>query len=170
MPSRQVCIMDSVAAMAPDHNYLSILKSMIGSANDRLLCSLFLVDLLPPDNLRIDVDSVLRSLAEAYWRGVDVRLLIGGSNNNYQLAKAADTVRARSNQLGIPNRWLTSDDRRGSHMKMIIADNSVLTGSHNWSAGAFHMHVQDSIYVKSAELTCYLAGFFETQWRRAGDD
>jgi phosphatidylserine/phosphatidylglycerophosphate/cardiolipin synthase-like enzyme len=99
---------------------------------------------------------------------VDVRLLIGGSRTNFEIAEISDLARARALQLGIPCRWLTSRDVRGSHAKVVVADHETLVGSHNWSPGAFgDDQTQDSLWVASADLAAYLASEFRTQWRRA---
>jgi phosphatidylserine/phosphatidylglycerophosphate/cardiolipin synthase-like enzyme len=55
-------------------------------------------------------------------------------------------------------------------VKLVVADDHVLTGSHNWSGGAFEGQVQDSVMVTSPDLAAYLSAVFETQWSAAAGD
>ena len=153
--------------LVPDATYLPVLTGLIETSAKRCFCSIFIVDLSPLRDQGLLVEGVLRSLAAARWRGVDVRLLVGGSRENLDIAETADTARARAIELGIDCRWVTSRPQRGSHAKMVIADDAVLTGSHNWSAGAFTTQVQDSVLVISANLAAYLGTLFEQQWQGA---
>lgn len=151
--------------LVPDEQYLPELRSLIAGARQTCLCSLFIVDLTPKPWGRVLVDTVLGDLAAAYWRGVDVRLLIGGSRDNIEIAETANTARARARELGIPVLWVTSRPRRGSHAKLVVVDDFVLTGSHNWSAGAFVNQTQDSVLVASKDLALYLTETFEQSWQ-----
>lgn len=82
------------------------------------------------------------------------------------IAEASEAARARALDLGVPCRWLTSVPVRGSHAKLVVCDERVLLGSHNWSAGAFDGQVQDSVLVESADLAAHLAPTFERDWAR----
>jgi hypothetical protein len=163
-----VAVSGGSVRLVADGEYLPTLLSLVGSVSWRCLCSIFLVDLAPARDPSLLVDSVLFDLQEARWRGVDVRLLIGGSRTNFEIAELSELARARTLQLGIPCRWLTSRNVRGSHSKLVIADRRVLTGSHNWSPGAFgDEQTQDSLLIDSPDLAAYLASEFRRQWRRA---
>ena len=153
--------------LVSDDQYLPVLRSLIANATWRCLCSLFLADLSPAGDRELLVDSVLLELQEARWRGVDARLLIGGSRSNFEIAELSELARARALQIGLPCRWLTSKKVRGSHTKVVVADDAVLTGSHNWSVGAFTDQSQDSLLVESADLAAYSAALFRRQWKRA---
>jgi phosphatidylserine/phosphatidylglycerophosphate/cardiolipin synthase-like enzyme len=157
------------AALVADGAYQKALVGLATQASRRLLCSIFIVDVSPGADRSLPVEEFLAALAEAAWRGVDTRLLIGGSRNNVALIEAAESGRARALSVGISCRWLTSRNVRGSHAKLVIADDGVLTGSHNWSAGAAvgSEQTQDSVLVRSPDLAALLAARFEEQWQRA---
>jgi phosphatidylserine/phosphatidylglycerophosphate/cardiolipin synthase-like enzyme len=159
----------ATVALVPDISYVNVVLSLAGHASQRLLCSVFIVDVTPTLDRTLHVDVLLESLAAAAWRGADTRLLIGGSRDNISLAEVADAARATARARGIPCRWLTSRAVRGSHAKMVIADDTVLTGSHNWSPGALagNHQTQDSVLVASPDLAALLAARFEEQWQRA---
>lgn len=157
--------------LVSDQDYLGAVERLVHGARERVLCSIFIVDLSPAESGRLVVDDLLLALAEARWRGADVRLLVGGTRDNIALAEAADAARARGLALGLPCRWLTSRGVRGSHCKIVLADDRVLTGSHNWSPGALlgETQTQDSVCVQSAALAALVAQRFERQWARAED-
>lgn len=164
-----VAVAAARAALVSDTRYLATLLALAQRARTRLLCSVFIVDVTPTERGQLPVDDMLRAMADATWRGTDTRLLIGGSRNNIALAEAADAARARALELGLECRWLSGRAVRGSHTKIVVADERVLTGSHNWSPGALvgERQTQDSVLVKSPDLAMVLARRFETQWQRA---
>jgi phosphatidylserine/phosphatidylglycerophosphate/cardiolipin synthase-like enzyme len=167
MNTAEITVPDARVSAVPDEQYGPVCRDLIRAARRRCLCSVFIVDTWPWRDNDLVIDALLIDLASTAWRGADVRLLIGGSRSNLQLAEVAAAARARARELGIACRWLTSvPGRRGSHVKLVIADDDVLTGSHNWSSGAFEGQTQDSVHVRSAALAAYLADTFEQQWRR----
>jgi phosphatidylserine/phosphatidylglycerophosphate/cardiolipin synthase-like enzyme len=133
-----------------------------------VLCSVFIVDLHPGRDKDLLVDKMVIELQAARWRGADVRLLIGGSRTNADIAQLAVAARSRAAALGIPSRALMAAPVRGSHVKLVVADDTAFIGSHNWSVGAFTNQSQDSVAVDSDALSAFLADRFEEQWQRAG--
>jgi phosphatidylserine/phosphatidylglycerophosphate/cardiolipin synthase-like enzyme len=156
-------------ALLADGAYEPAMRGLADHAWRRLLCSVFIVDITPEIRQEFRVDELLLRLAAAAWRGVDVRLLIGGARDNIAIAESAAAARERASRLGVAARWLTSHPVRGSHCKLVIADDRVLTGSHNWSPGALsgRSQTQDSVLVDSSDLAALLAARFEDQWQRA---
>jgi len=147
-----------------DEQYSQALRHSIQSAQRRCLCTIFIIDLKSrcPANCVADV---IDDLEAAHWRGVDVRVLIGGSRSSFEIGEAAAIAFEHLAARCIPSRWLTSDkSARGNHAKAVIADETVLLGSHNWSPGSFHKDTQDSVCITSAPLAEYFAGLFESSW------
>lgn len=152
-------------AAVKDDEYPRVLLDLIRRAKRRCLCSVFIIDCV--GEYRV-FGSLLNALEELVWLGTDVRIVIGGSRENYAIAERSASARAIFADRGIPCRWLAAKpERRGSHAKLIIVDDHVLIGSHNWSPGAFASQIQDSIRVESPALAAYLAGFVNEQWLRA---
>lgn len=150
-----------------DRDYAQELTRLIRLARERVWCSLFLIELDAQLDPQLRVPEVLRLLASARWRGVDVRLLIGGSRTNLLIAEASATAMKVAHKLRIPTRGLGHGNMRGSHVKLVVADDWVLTGSHNWSPGSFGDQVQDSVVINSRDLAAYLSNLFLAQWQRA---
>jgi phosphatidylserine/phosphatidylglycerophosphate/cardiolipin synthase-like enzyme len=159
----------AVASVA-DSTYSDVVLQLIRSAHRRCLCSLFIVDIDPRHDRDLKVFALLKELQAAGWRGVDVRLLIGGSRTNLEIAESANAARDVAASLAIRTRWLTSRPNRGSHAKMVVVDDRLILGSHNWSGGAFADQRQDSIALESPGLAEYLAAVFERQWQRASSE
>jgi len=155
--------------LVPDAEYLRVMQALTASVRELLWCTVFLIELTPMVDPDLLVPSVLRGLAAAHWRGTDVRLLIGGSRTNMEIAEDAATALKVARRLGLPARWIQSTAVRGSHIKLVIADDYVLTGSHNWSPGAFESETQDSVLARSPDLAAYLGELFVKQWQRAGN-
>lgn len=155
--------------LVPDASYGIELKRLIRQSSERIWCSLFIVDTSPEPGPAppLHVFEALRDLAIARWRGIDARLLLGASTSNRDIAEISLAAMTVARRLGIPTRGLGSIGLRGSHAKLVVADDWVLTGSHNWSSGAFADQIQDSVAVRSEHLAAYMANVFLEQWRRA---
>jgi phosphatidylserine/phosphatidylglycerophosphate/cardiolipin synthase-like enzyme len=164
---KEVLTGQGAAVFVPDSAYPDQLIRLIDQARERIWCSVFIVEIDPLQDPDQKVAGILRRLAGACWRGVDVRLLIGGSRTNLQIAEVVAAAADVARQLGIPTRTFGAGDQRGSHVKLVVADDWALTGSHNWSGGAFSLHIQDSLAVQSPDLAAYLANLFLEQWRRS---
>jgi phospholipase D-like protein len=163
-------VRDARVSLAADANYFNIVQSLLRSSWQRALCTLFIVDADPDRDPNLLVSTVLYELECCAWRGVDTRLLVGGSHENLEIAQTAFTAIRLARQYHVPARWLTRHaENRGSHLKLVIADDRVLVGSHNWSGGAFTDQIQDSVLITSPPLAARLASFFESQWTRAKD-
>ena len=158
---------DAGVRLVPDAAYLDELLALIRGAMRRVWCSVFLIDVTTAPDQPQYVMLVLRELAAARWRGCDVRLVIGGSRTSAALTVHAAAALRVARRLGIPARWSSEQDRRGSHVKCIIGDDRALIGSHNWSPGAFTIETQDSVMLDSPALAAPLAEVVVAQWLRA---
>lgn len=155
------------ARLVKDDEYYGTARALIARARRHCLISLFIVDVKSGQQDRdAKVFGLLKLLRDASWRGVRVKLLIGGSRSNLLIAETAEIARHVALELGLPCRWLTGQDIRGSHSKLLVCDDRILTGSHNWSAPAFSSQVQDSVLIDSADMAAYLSSLFYKQWER----
>jgi phosphatidylserine/phosphatidylglycerophosphate/cardiolipin synthase-like enzyme len=115
------------------------------------------------------MDGLLLALVEARWRGVDARLLVGGSRSSPSMIQMAEAARKRARVLRVPCRWLTAIPKLAGHAKVVIADNHVLVGSHSWTNGGADAQA-DSVCVASSSLAHRLEKRFEQQWLVAGQE
>ncbi len=153
-------------ALVADDAYPEVALALVDGARRRCLVSMFILDMVRPDHPAL-LDLV-DALGDAAWRGVDTRVVVGGSRQTYQIAATASAARAVLSGAAVPVRWLAAAPVRGSHAKVLVADDHVLLGSHNWSPGSFSgQQIQDSVVIGSAGLAGLLHTGFEEQWRRA---
>ena len=127
------------AVLLSDGNYVSFASRTFGDSKSRILASVFIIDPRVGDAPEPHVFNLLIACQLAW-----------------------DLCRA----LGLDARWLTAMDTRGSHMKLVVADDTVIVGSHNWSAGAFDGQSQESVAIRSPSLAAVCARTFENQWNR----
>jgi phosphatidylserine/phosphatidylglycerophosphate/cardiolipin synthase-like enzyme len=161
-------VVGATCELLQDRDYGPALRQSVQSSARRCLCSLFIIDLKARCSGHCAAE-VVDDLEDAVWRGVDVRVLIGGSRSTFAIAEAAAIAVEHLTARGIPARWLTAERGvRGSHAKTVVADETVLLGSHNWSPGSFNRDTQDSVRIASAPLAEFLAIDFESRWLDAG--
>lgn len=141
--------------LVDDENYERTVRFLVERSRHRCLASIFIVDLQVAGN-ESPVGALLESMAEASARGVDVHLSIGGSSENIAIARSCEGAAARCQQLGIRHRLLSKTDQ-SLHRKVLVCDDQVLLGSHNWSAGAFRSQTQDSVLIDDSALAAWLA-------------
>lgn len=166
MSRSRLAVEDAGVHLVGDGHYLEVVTGLARAARERLWCSVFIVELNASIDPEVRVPGLLSELAAARWRGVDVRLVVGGSRSNLEIAELAITALEIARRMRIPARCVQSRRMRGSHVKLVVADDLVLTGSHNWSPNAFTTETQDSILVRSPALAACLAEAFLAQWAR----
>lgn len=158
---------DAKAKAITDGNYYSCALNLIRSCQHQCLSSMFIIDhSLDREDVTL-VDNLLIELASAHWRGVETQLLIGGSRTNARIRGSALLAKVRAQELGIDTRLAAAVKASSSHTKLLIADDWVLTGSHNWSRSMVGGQIQDSVLVQSKTLSAELRSYFESQWNDA---
>ncbi len=170
MTDKTIGIVDTDCASVSDAQYKEVVHSVIRESVHYCFCMLFIVDPDPITDAALEVDSILRELAEAAWRGTDARLLIGGSRTNGRILDSTLLARKRAQQLGIPCRLSAAREQRSNHSKLVASDKYCLLGSHNWSSGALTSQLQDSVLINDEALAAYFASRFIDHWHSAKED
>jgi phosphatidylserine/phosphatidylglycerophosphate/cardiolipin synthase-like enzyme len=159
---------DSIVLL-PDEKYLYGLLGRIRHASSRIWACIFIVDITMATDRNYLVRTVFGELRSAVDRGVDVRLLVGRSENIFiEQANRASYRFARV--LGIPAR-LYGGEPRTLHAKYVVIDDDVLLGSHNWENLAFERGLarEDSVLVRSASVRDLIVPRFERLWKHASE-
>lgn len=154
--------------LVADRGYLAFVERLFATARHRCLVSLFMVSAPWRDQERI-LEGLLLELARASRRGVDARLLVGAGPSNAQMIEVAAAVWSRGAALGVPSRWVSSIPKVAGHSRVVIADDNVLVGSHNWSEPSAPGQ-PDNVFVVSRSLARRLDRRFGEQWIQAGAD
>ena len=147
-----------------DGAYFAETIGIIHRSQKRCLCSIFIIDHDLENDKQQLVDQLLLALSAASWRGVDTRLIIGGSRSNPSIQETSLMAWERAKDLGIAVRLVAASKENDSHVKLVVADHAVVNGSHNWSSSLSGEQIQDSVVVESPALANYLCHYFEKQW------
>ena len=169
MPKQRVGVVGAQAAFVFDDAYAEVALAMIDAAKQRCAASVFIVDPDPDEDAGLLVDSLLLALAAATWRGVSVQLIVGGSLVNVRIRSACLLAMRRAAQLGIDCRLGAVQQARSDHAKVLVADDKVLLGSHNWSPGALTDQTQDSVIIHDAALASHHHSRFAQRWADIGE-
>lgn len=167
--SAPIGVQSADVSLISDDSYYNVIRKLFEHSTECCLASVFIVDLNAHDDPDIKILQILKTLQDATWRGVEVKLLIGGSVENLAISEACHIAQDVASALDIDCRLLSSENRRGSHNKLVTVDDYVLNGSHNWSKSAMSNQIQDSFLVKSSAIAAYMRTVFYQQWTRAGE-
>jgi phosphatidylserine/phosphatidylglycerophosphate/cardiolipin synthase-like enzyme len=117
---------------------------------------------------RLNNPALVAALHEAVKRGVQVRLLVDG--NKYKESCATQELLAGAS---VPFRLGYGRNGRGSkmHHKFAILDQqSVLTGSYNWTLESENENYENFVILEEALPVAAYAQEFEALWTGAGRD
>lgn len=103
---------------------------------------------------------VVQALINAHESGVEVRVLLDKSNTTSIYSGMKDLLAA-----GVP---VKIDKASGiSHSKVMVIDGHlVITGSYNFSKGAYKVNLENVVHIESEELSNVYTDHFETRWSR----
>ena len=161
------CYKINKAITLRNEQYFTFLNGMIQRSKKRIWAAIFIVNPTVDDDIFLTLRNLLKRLYYAKWRNVDVRVLIG-SSNNLGIGIANETAYSYLLDLGIPVHRFIGKYRKSLHSKYVILDDElIICGSHNWTPGAVHLHQEDSIAVFSEELNLLLRDEFSSHWEYA---
>ncbi len=150
-----------------NEQYFTFLNGMIQKARKRIWAAIFIVNPTVEDDYFLTIRNLLKILTYALWRNVDVRVLIGQSEA-FGISTANETAFSYLHHLGVPVRKFIGQYRRSMHSKYVVIDDELLIcGSHNWTPGAANLHEEDSIAVFSEEMNLLLRDEFISHWQYA---
>lgn len=159
-------------ALLFDEDYGLVMLDAVNRARRRILATQFLVEMRPAFDIERHVQMHCRALAQAHWRGVDVRVVLSNFLTDPGLdvnAIATRWLKAR----GVPVRYYrprAGGRREGMHSKIFVADADLaIVSSHNWTPGAFDSNREAAVMVRSRETASRLAETFEGFWEVASD-
>jgi phosphatidylserine/phosphatidylglycerophosphate/cardiolipin synthase-like enzyme len=158
------------AELLPDNEYQKAVQFLCARARRRIFASLFIVDIKTDRDINPFVVELLNDLCNAKKRGVDVRIMIGGSSKNLTIQDITEAAWLYCVEIGIPCRLVTRYRERSSHKKIVVVDDYVILGSHNWSQGAFSGQIQDSIMLQDIRSANYFAYKLNREWIALGKE
>lgn len=139
-----------------DHDYGPAALSIIGDAQD----TLYVIEYVIYDDGV--VADLLDAMEEAHARGVEVRVL--ADEESASTAAAIDTLVAAGVDAKLDSAGTTT------HNKLILADDQVLVGSHNFSDNAMTENHEASLLIEDATVAEYYERYFQSLWQDSSDD
>jgi phosphatidylserine/phosphatidylglycerophosphate/cardiolipin synthase-like enzyme len=166
MSKIHIGVLNSKAELIRDDQYHQIVKYLCLRARRRIFANVFIIDLLPSEEtIETVVADLLLDVRDARLRGVDIRLIIGGSKQNADIQDKTEAALKHCQRLKIPCQLMSLFSESTSHKKLVVVDDRVLIGSHNWSHGAFTGQIQDSVLIEDDRLASYFADEIANEWR-----
>ncbi|MDJ0765307.1 MAG: phospholipase D-like domain-containing protein [Myxococcota bacterium] len=154
---------DSATPLQDDEAY-DFLWSKIAKAHRRIWASVFIVNMSTASDDELRIRDLLKHLAYAKWRNVDVKVLVGQSTVG-AIQVQTGTAAAYLQSMGIEARSFRSDEDISTHSKyLVIDDDLIVVGSNNWSPGGLVKNTEDALAIKSADLNTALALNFLKHW------
>jgi len=133
-----------------NRDFLLAALDAVDAAEDRIRVAQYVIyDDVP-------VDALLDHLVEAVERGVRVQVLAdeeGGQTQSALDAMAAGGVETQVDSLNVT-----------THNKLIIADDAVVLGSHNFTDAAMDRNNEGSILVNDAEVSAWYGAWYDSMW------
>lgn len=148
-----------------DGEYYKHLPFIIGQAQRSIRLCMFHIVYSSPEH---PTGNLLEALVAAKERGVKVQVLMDQDRKDDPYhSLVINTPAARFFAAnGIECRLDESDALLHSKY-LVIDEDKVVIGSHNWSAGSYFTYKDLSFVVESADLGRELAGRFEAKWRKS---
>lgn len=152
-----------------DDHYISFVRACLVGARQRVFVQQFVVDPRPEEDRQCEVRYLLHALAEAAHRGLDVRVLLAQVLVERPIPIDINEPAARFLvKRGVQVRRYPEVLRRQMHAKVLLVDeNTVVAGSHNWTPGAFQLNSETSMVIKSEDCAAYAAECFGRLWSKA---
>lgn len=145
-------------------DYPAYLGAVVREARSRIWAVNFFVNPCVAQDDHYEVRDLLTELGYAQWRGVDVRLLVTRSETPV-IRIANETTVSFLRHLNVAARFYSGRGRTSTHSKyLVIDDNLIVLGSHNWSPDAFRLNDEDSVAATSGPLCTWLADEFSGLW------
>lgn len=146
-----------------DDDYYYFLVNAIKKAKKKIYAVIFIVDPLKDPGSRIR--KILDELSYARWRGLDVRLVVGHSDRTFVIDMCGRAAKKYCNSMNVPVKFSNPEDDSSLHSKyLVMDDNLVILGSHNWTNNDIFSSNEDSLALYSREVALDLSGEFYEIW------
>ncbi len=153
-------------------DYYNCVFNAILKARQSIYISIFSFNIAENLDTKLLVRTIAKLLAKKHNEGIDVKVLFG---NSYKLDSSKPFQKLdMSNELtftvlksyGVNVAFFNHYKQASSHSKYVVIDEeSVFLGSHNFSPRAFGVGTDDSICVIDQNVAFQLAKIFRTDWK-----
>lgn len=143
--------------------YYEIVVNLAHAAKRWFLASMFIVDTSTLGRSEPQVAKLLRVLSDRSDRGLLVRVILGGSKTSPGIIEAVLSAAGMMEAFKIPHRVACLTGKT-SHKKLVVADDYILLGSHNWSSGSWTGQVQDSVLIHESGMAALFGEIIREDW------
>ncbi|MFX1481496.1 MAG: phosphatidylserine/phosphatidylglycerophosphate/cardiolipin synthase family protein [Promethearchaeota archaeon] len=146
--------------------YYPYLLGKCSVAKKNIWIGMFIISPMVSHDKERKILKLLRLLIESSWNNIDVRVIIGTSiSKDIQIAN--EVAMQYIDKFNVPIRRYKGDRRGSFHSKYIIIDNElVILGSHNWTPFAISNNIEDSVAIYSSEINQIMKTEFISLWER----
>lgn len=151
------------ASVLDDTQYLYFLIRALKTAQKKIRIIMFFMAY--KDEEKYPTDKIMDEIMKARQRGVDVKIILdkdaegdvyGSRIINYEAYK-----KFIKNGIDV----LFDFEEKVTHSKIVIIDDEhVIVGSHNFTAGSFYAYDDKSIYVESKDFNEKVSSYFDELW------
>lgn len=140
-------------------DYVRVAERAMAQAQQRIWVGLFVARLPDEEDPAHPVSVLLQALVDAHHRGIDVRVCLDRSMT-WDEPEVPDTKHeapaAWLRQRGV--RVFEDEIDRTTHVKIVLVDDdTVILGSHNWTGAALMRNREVSVLIRDADLAQQLA-------------
>jgi len=154
---------DSVIPLQ-DRYYYYFIKDAIAQARYKIWASLFIIGIDREQDYQLEVRDILNLLSVKHSLGVDVKIIIGDSDTVYEIRELDEISRKFLQSRGIAVKKYKGT-KHSTHSKyMIIDDELIVVGSHNWTMNAFSKNREDSVAIYSRQFNSEMNYQFLRTW------
>ena len=144
--------------------YYYFLKDAIKSARYRIWTSMFIINISREYDIQQDVLNILKLLTYKNSLGLDVRVIIGDSDDVPEIREVNEIARRylKSKKVHVKK---YKGSKQSTHSKYIIIDDKlIIVGSHNWTNNAINKSEEDAVAIWSESLNNELQYQFLSTW------
>lgn len=150
-----------------DAGYNVAVHDALADAKRRVWINMFYIGVAPRVDSQFHSRRLLELVAEKAEDCLNVKVLLGTQDLTSPL-EIQNGLLAHHWGQRFPVRFFSWDRRRYSHAKYLLVDDDiVILGSHNWSTRSLAFGRDDSVRVVSQDLATFLSNDFHRKWEYA---
>jgi phosphatidylserine/phosphatidylglycerophosphate/cardiolipin synthase-like enzyme len=163
MPVCSYSVSDNIVPIVND-NYFNLTFDRISNANKSIDIIMYEFKWYDSNNA---IAKLREALVNAQKRGINVRIILDQSNYRDQETELSKENRKVGTYLQSKGIQVKYDSlKTTTHDKLIIIDdNVVIVGSHNWSYSALTNNNEATVMIKNSDTAMYYEDYFENLWK-----